>query len=67
VASDNEAVVRRYIDEVWNGGRLEVVDEIVADQHPARFCTSTTRGWSARAQGAGQALPRRLPGSQSRD
>jgi len=36
MASENEAVVRRYIDEVWNGGRLEVIDEIVADQYIRR-------------------------------
>ncbi len=31
MADEQEAIVRRSIDEVWNGGRLEVIDEIVAD------------------------------------
>ena len=33
MASENEAIVRRNIDEAWNGGRLEVLDETVADQY----------------------------------
>ncbi len=31
MADEQEAIVRRSIDEVWNGGRLEVIDDIVAD------------------------------------
>jgi steroid delta-isomerase-like uncharacterized protein len=31
MADEQDAIVRRSIDEVWNGGRLEVIDEIVAD------------------------------------
>jgi steroid delta-isomerase-like uncharacterized protein len=27
---ENKAVVRRFIDEVWNGGKAEVIDEIIA-------------------------------------
>lgn len=33
MADEQEAIVRRSIDEVWNGGRLEVVDEILADDY----------------------------------
>jgi predicted ester cyclase len=33
MASENEAVVRRNIDEAWNGGRFEVLDETVAEQY----------------------------------
>ena len=33
MADEQEAIVRRSIDEVWNGGRLEVIDEIVADDY----------------------------------
>jgi len=33
MATENEAVVRRTIDEAWNGGRFEVLDETVADQY----------------------------------
>ena len=30
MAEQNKAVVRRVIEEVWNGGNLAVVDEVVA-------------------------------------
>ena len=33
MASENEAVVRRNIDEAWNGGRFEALDETVAEQY----------------------------------
>ena len=33
MSNENEAIIRRNIDEVWNGGRLEVLDEIVAEQY----------------------------------
>ena len=29
----NEEVVRRYVDEVWNRGMLEVVDDLLAATH----------------------------------
>jgi steroid delta-isomerase-like uncharacterized protein len=32
-AEENEAVVRRYIEEVWNGHDLTNFDELVADDH----------------------------------
>jgi steroid delta-isomerase-like uncharacterized protein len=31
-ADNNEAVLRRFIDEFWNARRLEVADEIFADE-----------------------------------
>jgi len=37
-AQDNKAVIRRLIDEVYNEGNLDVVDELVAPEvfnHPA--------------------------------
>lgn len=38
--SDNETVIRRLVEEVWNGGNLAVADELVApnavDHDPAR-------------------------------
>jgi predicted ester cyclase len=27
--AENKAVVRRFFDEVWNGGRIDVIDEII--------------------------------------
>ncbi len=27
---DNKAIIRRYFDEVWNQGNMEVIDELVA-------------------------------------
>jgi steroid delta-isomerase-like uncharacterized protein len=30
VSEDNERVVRRVVEEVYNGGRMEVVDELVS-------------------------------------
>ena len=32
-AEDNKAVVRRFIEEVWNSGNLEVINEVVAEDH----------------------------------
>jgi steroid delta-isomerase-like uncharacterized protein len=36
----NKAVFRRYIDELWNEGRIEIIDEIMHDDlycHPPSF------------------------------
>ena len=33
---ENEALVRRYFDEVWNKGNLEVTDEIIAHSYGSR-------------------------------
>ncbi len=30
-AEENKAIARRLIDEVWTKGRLEVIDELIAD------------------------------------
>src|SRR4051794_4004652 len=30
-AVSNEAIARRYIDEVWNQGNVDVLDELVAE------------------------------------
>src|SRR5215472_16771964 len=27
--AENKAVVRRFFDEVWNGGRIDVIDQII--------------------------------------
>lgn len=32
-AKNNEAIVRRYFGEVWNGGKLGVLDELLAPQY----------------------------------
>lgn len=29
----NEAVVRRFFDELWSGGRIELADELLAPHH----------------------------------
>jgi steroid delta-isomerase-like uncharacterized protein len=40
MSEENKAVVRRFIEEVWNNGNLDAIDELVADNHvdhdPAR-------------------------------
>jgi steroid delta-isomerase-like uncharacterized protein len=40
MSEQNKAVVRRFIEEAWNNGNLDVVDELVAADHidhdPAR-------------------------------
>ena len=33
MSAENKAVVRRLFQEVWNGGHIEVVDEIVAPDY----------------------------------
>jgi steroid delta-isomerase-like uncharacterized protein len=33
VSEDNKAVVRRFIEEVWNKGNLDVIDELIAEDH----------------------------------
>jgi steroid delta-isomerase-like uncharacterized protein len=40
MSEENKAVVRRFIEEVWNNGNLDAIDELIADNHvdhdPAR-------------------------------
>jgi steroid delta-isomerase-like uncharacterized protein len=40
MSEENKAVVRRFIEEAWNNGNLEVVDELISPDHvdhdPAR-------------------------------
>jgi steroid delta-isomerase-like uncharacterized protein len=33
MSEQNKAVVRRLIGEVWNGGHLDLIDELVAEDH----------------------------------
>ena len=33
MSEENKAVVRRYLEEVWSGGNLEVIDELIAEDH----------------------------------
>jgi steroid delta-isomerase-like uncharacterized protein len=35
MATDNIAITRRFIEEVWNKGNLDVIGELVADNHVA--------------------------------
>jgi steroid delta-isomerase-like uncharacterized protein len=49
MASENEAVVRRNIDEAWNGGRFEVLDETVAE-HYVRHESALPRTVHGRAE-----------------
>jgi hypothetical protein len=40
-AEENKAVVRRFIDEVWTGGNLAVVDEVLAPVIASHFLERT--------------------------
>ena len=33
MSEENKAVVRRFIEEVWNSGNLDVIDELIAENH----------------------------------
>jgi len=33
MSEENKAVVRRFIEEVWNNGNLDVIDELVSEDH----------------------------------
>jgi steroid delta-isomerase-like uncharacterized protein len=33
MSEENKAIVRRFIEEVWNNGNLDVIDELVSDDH----------------------------------
>jgi steroid delta-isomerase-like uncharacterized protein len=33
MSEENKALVRRFIEEVWNKGNLDVIDELVAENH----------------------------------
>jgi steroid delta-isomerase-like uncharacterized protein len=47
MSEENKAVVRRFIEEVWNNGNLDAIDELIAENHvdhdPAREGTSGGR------------------------
>jgi steroid delta-isomerase-like uncharacterized protein len=33
MSEDNKAVVRRFIEEVWNNGNLDAIDELISEDH----------------------------------
>jgi steroid delta-isomerase-like uncharacterized protein len=33
MSEENKAIVRRFIEEVWNNGNLDVIDELVSEDH----------------------------------
>ena len=33
MSEENKALVRRFIEEVWNSGNLDVIDELIAENH----------------------------------
>jgi steroid delta-isomerase-like uncharacterized protein len=33
LSEENKAVVRRLIEEVWNNGNLDVIDEVISEDH----------------------------------
>jgi steroid delta-isomerase-like uncharacterized protein len=33
MSEENKALVRRFIEEVWNNGNLGVIDELIAENH----------------------------------
>jgi hypothetical protein len=41
---ENEAVVRRFMDELWSEGQLSVADELVAPDHVHHLGDDTVRG-----------------------
>ena len=32
-ADENNAMLRRRVNEIWNNGQLEVIDELIADDY----------------------------------
>ena len=38
--SDNKSVVRRYVEEIWNQGRADAIDEVCAGFRQDEFRTS---------------------------
>jgi hypothetical protein len=39
-AEGNEAVVRRYIEELWNQHNLDAIDELMAPDYPNHAATA---------------------------
>jgi steroid delta-isomerase-like uncharacterized protein len=33
MSEENKALVRRFIEEVWNSGNLDAIDELIAENH----------------------------------
>jgi steroid delta-isomerase-like uncharacterized protein len=33
MSEENKAVVRRFIEEVWNNGNLDAIDELISENH----------------------------------
>jgi hypothetical protein len=58
IAEENEAVIRRFYNELWNGWRLDLIDEIVSGHlcfrgsfgstHKGRPSFGWARVWSRR-------------------
>jgi uncharacterized protein len=45
---DNKAIVRAYVETVWNRRQLERADEVVAPDFVATLrCPGSRRGWTA--------------------
>jgi steroid delta-isomerase-like uncharacterized protein len=42
--NQNEAVVRRFVDEVWNKGNLKLIDELLASDYVNHDPVNPTRG-----------------------
>ena len=41
---ENKAIVLRFLEEVWEKGNLDIVDEIIADEHVHHITTRDLRG-----------------------
>jgi hypothetical protein len=49
VTEANKTVVRRLVDEVLNGGHLEVIDELYAPELASAGPASPTSTWRSRS------------------
>jgi len=61
----NEALVRRFYDEVWNGGNVDVAEEIFARDYVRHDLRPTRARPGRRRHGRDRGrLPRCVPGPQ---